>query len=121
MSGTEGVGMRRPTPAAGRDSGTGMPPACVPDEGESCSICGDEGQVGEVLEIAAGESTARLRLPGGERHVAIELVEDVKAGDRLVVHLGVAIARVREAPVPGGGPGRRLRDGSATARRGPGP
>lgn len=66
----------------------------MPAPDGSCSICGDEGQLGEVVELTS-PTTARVRLDGGVREVAIDLLEEVRRGDRLVVHLGFAIARVR--------------------------
>lgn len=68
---------------------------CEPRPDGSCSICGDEGLVGEVLGIRA-DGVARVRLPdGAEREVATDLLDGVRRGERLVVHLGFAIARVR--------------------------
>jgi hydrogenase maturation factor len=72
-----------------------LPPVCVPDESGHCSICGDEGLVGAVLEVL-DDGAARVRLESGVRRVALDLLEDVRVGDRIVVHLDFAIARVRE-------------------------
>ena len=69
--------------------------SCVLDEGGRCSVCGDTAFVGEVLEVPA-RSVARVRLPDGVREVNTDLLAGVKAGERVVVHLGFAIARVRE-------------------------
>lgn len=79
-----------------------MPPPCVPEEDDSCSLCGDEGLVAEVLETPrrGGRGRVRISRPDGtgeERRVAFDLLPDVKAGDRVVVHMGFAIGRVREA------------------------
>ena len=68
---------------------------CVLDESGACSVCGDTALVGEVLEVP-GRSVARVRLSDGVREVNTDLLEGVKAGERVVVHLGFAIARVRE-------------------------
>jgi len=68
------------------------PPSCVPGPAGSCSICGDEGLEGEVVSVDPG----RVRLARGVEEVALDLVEDVRPGDRVVVHLGFAIAKVRE-------------------------
>jgi hypothetical protein len=58
-----------------------------------CITCGD---VAVVLTVAAVEgSDARCRDDAGrEELVATELVGAVTAGDRLLVHAGVAIERV---------------------------
>ncbi len=86
------VAGERPAPA--RDPAGA---ACAPEEGASCAICADEGIVMEVIDLPA-PGVARVRAPGGRpaRAVAIDLLEDVRPGDRLVVHLGFAIARVRD-------------------------
>lgn len=74
-------------------------PACEPQPDGTCSICGDEGLVGVVVRVVSPRA-ARVRLADGEREVATDLVETVRRGDRLIVHLGFAIARVE----PGGKP-----------------
>ncbi len=76
-------------------------PVCVPDETGRCSICGDEGLVGTVVELADGGATARVRLDEDSRgrsevDAALDLVDGVGAGDRVVVHMGFAIGTVRE-------------------------
>lgn len=68
---------------------------CVDQTGR-CSLCADEGRVGEVVEVLAG-GLARVELPGGIEEVALDLLDGVAPGDRLVVHLGFALARVAEA------------------------
>lgn len=84
-----------------------LPPACLPDRERRCSLCGDAGWVGEVLEIETGHPMGRVRMEDGEkaasargrvRTVALDLVEGVEPGDRVVVHMGFAIARLREGP-----------------------
>lgn len=86
-----------------------MPPACVPEEDDSCSLCGDEGLVAEVLEAPRREGRGRVRISrpdgtGEERRIAFDLLPNVEAGDRVVVHMGFAIGRVREAgSAPRGG------------------
>jgi len=90
--------------------------ACVPGPAGHCSVCGDEGWVGTVVAVADGGSEARVR-PEGEAgvEVALDLVDGVAAGDRVVVHMGFAIATVRDGeasadaagsapPTPGGAP-----------------
>jgi hydrogenase maturation factor len=36
-------------------------------------------------------------MPGGARHVALDLVDDVAVGDEVLVHQGFAISRVESA------------------------
>ena len=61
----------------------------------SCSICADEGLEGRVLDVAPNEARVRLA-DGSVRRVSTDLMEDVRPGDRLVVHLGFAIGAIRE-------------------------
>lgn len=68
------------------------PETCVPEADGSCSICADEGLEGEVLSVDPG----RVRLDRGVEDVAFDLLDDVRPGDRVVVHLGFALARVIE-------------------------
>ena len=64
-------------------------PAC--DTSAGCITCGDVGIAMEVL--AAHDGTAVCLDQQGERHeVAVDLVEPVGPGDRVLVHAGVAIA-----------------------------
>lgn len=90
---------------ADRESATGparpgLPPPCTPGDGEGCSICGDQGLEGEVMELSADARSGRVRLPDGERRVAFDLLHDVHPGDRVIVHLGFAIGLVREEDRP---------------------
>lgn len=77
-----------------------LPPACRPgpeDAGNGCSICGDEGREGTVVRLLDDGRTARVRLADGDvTDVALDLLHAVRPGDRLIVHLGFAIATVRE-------------------------
>ena len=68
-------------------------PACSAEPG--CITCGD---VAVVLTVAGVDGAdARCRADDGrEEVVAVELVGAVVAGDRLLVHAGVAIERVGE-------------------------
>ena len=68
------------------------PDTCSAEPG--CITCGD---VAVVLTVASVEGCdARCRDEAGrEELVATELVGDVAPGERLLVHAGVAIERVR--------------------------
>jgi hydrogenase maturation factor len=69
---------------------------CSPDE--HCITCGDEAKPMRVLGI---ETTHGLAVcedeSGSHRTVEIGLVEAVEAGDQVLVHADVALARI-EAP-----------------------
>jgi hydrogenase maturation factor len=68
--------------------------ACAVAE-QHCITCGDEGTEMRVLEC--DRSTATCADPQGARHsVAVDLVEPVAVGDRLLVHAGVAIRHLGE-------------------------
>jgi hydrogenase expression/formation protein HypC len=60
---------------------------------EHCITCSDEGVAMRIESIDDG--LARCRDEAGNGHeVAVELVEPVALGDRVLVHAGVAIAMV---------------------------
>ena len=95
------AGPTGPVRPDGPSSDPGSTEVCVPEADGSCSLCGDEGWVGRVVEVPR-PGVARVRREdgvgeAGGREVATDLVEPVTAGDALVVHLGFAIAKVREA------------------------
>lgn len=75
-----------------------LPPACVPEPDDTCSICGDEGRVGELLSPPNEGSEAPVRMvdTGETARVALDLLAGAQPGDRLLVHMGFAIARVRD-------------------------
>ena len=62
---------------------------------DGCLVCGDVAVPVTVLE--AGEPDALCEDAQGQRAlVGIELVAPIEAGDRLLVHGGVAISRLQE-------------------------
>jgi hydrogenase maturation factor len=71
-------------------------PAC--DAEHHCITCGDDG---EPMEIVAVDDTRGLALCADERGahstVEVELVAPVAAGDSVLVHAGVALARLEPA------------------------
>jgi len=72
-------------------------PSCSAEPG--CITCGD---VAVVLTVASAYGVdARCHdEQGREELVATELVGDVRPGDRVLVHAGVAIERLNPAPLP---------------------
>ena len=54
--------------------------------------------MGELLSLPSegGEAPVRMADTGETARVALDLLPGVEPGDRLLVHLGFAIARVRE-------------------------
>ncbi|MDQ3620253.1 MAG: HypC/HybG/HupF family hydrogenase formation chaperone [Actinomycetota bacterium] len=70
------------------------PPVCAVIDG--CLVCGDVAV--PVTVVAGGEPDAICADDHGTQgSVGVELVAPVSAGDRLLVHGGVAIARLEEA------------------------
>ena len=69
-----------------RADGDTDPPVCV--------TCADEGLLGEVLTV--DHDQARVRIDGATVSVATNLVDDLGVGDLVLVHAGVAIARVED-------------------------
>jgi len=64
------------------------PEACSAEDG--CITCGDVAVPLTVVEVAGSDARCR-DAAGREESVATELVGPVGAGDRLLVHAGVAI------------------------------
>ncbi|MEO6712472.1 MAG: HypC/HybG/HupF family hydrogenase formation chaperone [Mycobacteriales bacterium] len=65
-----------------------------------CITCGDVAVSLTVVSVVGADATCRDE-QGREELVATELVGDVHAGDRLLVHAGVAIERLSAVPVGG--------------------
>jgi D-sedoheptulose 7-phosphate isomerase len=70
---------------------SGLESGCTPGPDGRCAICSDEGVPGRVLEVRSG-NMALVEMPTGPQEVALDLVEDVRVGDRLLIHVNVAIA-----------------------------
>jgi hydrogenase maturation factor len=79
-----------------------LAPQC--DASTGCITCADEGIEMQVIAIGGADGLmACADADGGTSEVDITLVEPVEPGDRVLVHAGVAIARlareaVEEAP-----------------------
>ena len=74
-----------------------QPPA--EDSHFSCPACRDEGLPARVLALDEATNTAIVLLEGGEREVALDLLDGVGIGDFVLVHLDMAIARLDAADV----------------------
>ncbi len=71
-------------------------PMCSAEPG--CITCGDVAVALTVLDVDGSDARCRDE-QGQQEQVAIELVGDVRPGDRVLVHAGVAIERLdRGAP-----------------------
>ena len=62
---------------------------------ETCVTCGDEAVTAEVLQV--DDSEALIRAGEATERVGIDLVPDVRPGDVLLCHAGIALERVAEA------------------------
>jgi len=75
------------------------PPVCTPGPDGRCAVCADEGTPGRVLELRPG-NMAWVEMPDGLQEIAVDLIEDTRVGDQLLIHLGFAIARLALTPAP---------------------
>ncbi len=67
---------------------------------EVCVTCSDEGRLAEVVEAPATlTDAAAVRTATGEEDVDVTLVGEVAPGDLILVHAGMALARVEESRV----------------------
>lgn len=70
-----------------------MNPHCTPDPVTGrCITCSDQAEEGRIVSLRGGD--AEVEIDGELRSVAVELLDDASVGDRVLVHAGVAIARV---------------------------
>lgn len=76
-----------------------LTPDCAPDaeltdNKFACVTCSDEGRPLEIVGLADDGVTARARGAHGLETVDVTLVLPVSVGDRVLVHAGMAIARL---------------------------
>lgn len=64
---------------------------------DHCPVCADEGVEGRIVALGA-DGLANVEMEGEIREVAVELLDGVAPGDRVLVHAGVAIARLGRSP-----------------------
>jgi hydrogenase assembly chaperone HypC/HupF len=67
---------------------------CVPDAEGQCITCSDEALPAQTISIDQAMGLAQVMLNNEEQEVDITLVEEIAPGDWLLVHGGVAIARL---------------------------
>lgn len=93
---------------------------------DACITCGDVAVQATVVAVSDG--TAVIEKDGLREEVAIELVERIEVGDRVLAHAGVALEKVPEGadvpeqtflagktPAPGGEPSGEPEGGDETA------
>jgi hydrogenase maturation factor len=71
--------------------------SCTRDGEGYCITCSDEAVQVQVVAVNEKLGLARVSLNGAEEEIDVTLVEHIAPGDILLVHGGVAIARVDEA------------------------
>ena len=71
--------------------------SCALDGDGHCITCSDEALQVRVLSVDEENGLAQVTLNGTEEEIDISLVESIAPGDVLLMHGGVAIARVEEA------------------------
>jgi hydrogenase maturation factor len=62
---------------------------------DHCVTCGDVAVVATVVDVNGPMAT--VEVAGARENVAIELVEPVVAGERLLCHAGIALDKVAPA------------------------
>ncbi len=72
------------------------PPACEIGIDHHCLTCSDEAMPVKVLQVNQEAGLALVAVHDQAEEIDVTLVEDVVPGDTLLVHGGVAIARVYE-------------------------
>jgi len=73
------------------------PDTCSVTDG--CITCGDVAVALTVVDVVGNDARCRDEA-GREELVATELVGDVRPGERVLVHAGVAIERLQEGMTP---------------------
>jgi hydrogenase maturation factor len=69
-----------------------------PCDGPVCITCSDQGEPATVLVSDGVEAAVRLE-NGKERTVDVSLVDQLRAGDEVLLHAGIAIARLDPSDV----------------------
>lgn len=67
---------------------------CVPDESGHCITCSDEGLPARVVTVMPERALATVDADGRQLEVATDVLENVRVGDVVLVHAGLAIARL---------------------------
>ncbi len=68
--------------------------SCTLDQ-DGCTTCGDVAVPVRVVELIGSDALVEDRV-GQRATVAIDFFPEAKAGDALLVHMGVAISRLEE-------------------------
>ncbi len=71
-------------------------------DADGCTTCGDVAVPVRVVALVGSDALVEDRL-GQQARVAVDFLPDLEVGDALLVHMGVAIAKL---PAPAGGAGQ---------------
>ena len=71
--------------------------SCALDAEGHCITCSDEALQVQVFDVDEENGLAQVTLDGMVEEIDISLIESIAPGDILLVHAGVAIARIGEA------------------------
>lgn len=66
---------------------------CRPTPDGKCGVCADDAELGRVQEVDVHAMLARVAIGARIETVALDLIDDVAAGDLVLVHQGFAIGR----------------------------
>lgn len=66
--------------------------SCTPDAAGHCVTCSDEALPARILQIDHAQNLALVAVGDDMMEVDVTLVDEVKPGDLVLVHGGVAIA-----------------------------
>lgn len=61
-------------------------------DGDGCTTCGDTAVPVRVLELRGEDAFVEDRL-GQQAEVAVDFISELRSGEVILVHMGVAIAR----------------------------
>lgn len=85
----------RPLPIVDATAVSAIELAPGTDHGEACITCGDVAVVLRVVEVDGGDARCRDE-QGAEEVVAVDLIDPVVPGDRVLVHARVALERLTD-------------------------
>lgn len=73
-------------------------PACAPGGFGHCATCADEATQVYVLAVDADSGMAEVQLGDARAEIDVSLIDDVRPGAWLLIHGGVALGMLGEAP-----------------------
>ena len=68
--------------------------SCSPDSADHCITCSDEALEAQVLCVDQGSGMARVAVEDVTAEIDVSLVDEIVPGDQLLIHGGVALAKL---------------------------